>query len=59
MTIKIAKKIVKYSVEKPQDKAEKEAAEKASAQNQRCSRTARGAWPRSSACTKVWSGLRC
>ncbi|MEJ0006528.1 MAG: hypothetical protein WDM77_09220 [Steroidobacteraceae bacterium] len=29
MTIKIAKKIVKYSVEKPQDKAEKEAAEKA------------------------------
>jgi hypothetical protein len=29
MSIKIAKKIVKYSVEKPQDKAEKEAAEKA------------------------------
>jgi hypothetical protein len=32
MTIKIAKKIVKYSVENPQDKADKEAAEKASAE---------------------------
>ena len=31
MTIKIAKKIVKYSVEKPQDKADKEAAQKAAA----------------------------
>ena len=32
MTIKIARKIVKYSVEKPQDRAEKEAAEKAAAE---------------------------
>jgi hypothetical protein len=32
MTIKIAKKIVKYSVEKPEEKAEKEAAQKASAE---------------------------
>jgi hypothetical protein len=32
MTIKIAKKIVKYNVEKPQDKADKEAAEKAVAE---------------------------
>ncbi|MGC1458615.1 MAG: hypothetical protein WA825_10085 [Steroidobacteraceae bacterium] len=32
MSIKIAKKILKYSVEKPQDKADKEAAEKAAAE---------------------------
>jgi hypothetical protein len=39
MSIKIAKKIVKYSVEKPQEKADKEAAEKAAAVAARASGT--------------------
>ena len=45
MTIKIAKKIVKYSVEKPQDKADKEAAENAAAEAAAAAARASGAEP--------------
>jgi hypothetical protein len=45
MSIKIAKKIVKYSVEKPQDKADKEAAENAAAEAAAAAARASGAEP--------------